>query len=599
MEVKKGYKHTEVGVIPEDWESTPVGNLAMFTSGKGISVAALQRQSSNFHVPVFGGNGIAGYTATPLITSPSVVVGRVGQKCGEVYVTDGPAWVTDNALYPRHISRPLEVRFLALALEAARLNDVKNRNDLPLVTQSILHSVRVAWPSDIHEQRAIVGVLSDVDALIGSLDKLIAKKHDLKQAAMQQLLTGKQRLPGFTGEWEVKRLGDIGSFAKGKGIKKDEVVPEGLPCIRYGEIYTRHNDYLREFGSFISRETAKESQRIFKGDLLFAGSGETSEEIGKCVAYLRDDEAYAGGDIVIFTPLRQDSMYLGYLLNHPSVAIQKARMGQGDAVVHISARHLGQIELHLPPLPEQTAIATVLSDMDAEIAALEQRRDKTRLLKQGMMQELLTGRTRLVVPTVTPCEKSQEASAASTKPHNWAINEAVVISVLAKTFGTEKYPLGRKRYTKLSYLLHRHVERKAEGYLKKAAGPYNPSTRYGGPEKIAQQNRYIRSHGNGQYSGFVAADEITQAEGYFEKWYGADVLGWLEQFRYMKNDDLEVLATVDMAVQDLREAGVTVTLDAVKDVIRNHPEWEAKLNRSVFADANIRAAIVKSNALFG
>jgi type I restriction enzyme S subunit len=131
--------------------------------------------------------------------------------------------------------------------------------------------------------------------------------------------------------------------------------------------------------------------------LLFAGSGETAEEIGKCVAFLGNGEAYAGGDIVIFTPSDQDSMYLGFLMNHASITRQKARMGQGDAVVHISAANLGRLELLLPPCPEeQTAIAKVLCDIDTEIAALEQRRDKTRLLKQGMMQELLTGKTRLI-----------------------------------------------------------------------------------------------------------------------------------------------------------------------------------------------------------
>jgi len=150
------------------------------------------------------------------------------------------------------------------------------------------------------------------------------------------------------------------------------------------------------FYSFIPRHVAKHSQRLRKGDLLFAGSGETAEEIGKCVAFLNDEDAYAGGDIVIFAPSGQDSMYLGYLMNHSSISFQKARMGQGDAVVHISAKNLAQLELRLPRPKEQTAIATVLSDMDAELAVLEARRDKTRALKQGMMQELLTGRIRLI-----------------------------------------------------------------------------------------------------------------------------------------------------------------------------------------------------------
>ena len=191
-------------------------------------------------------------------------------------------------------------------------------------------------------------------------------------------------------------MGEVGSFSKGRGIRKGELVADGLPCVRYGEIYTHHTDCVRAFFSFIPAGVAEHSQRLRKGDLLFAGSGETAEEIGKCVAVLDDAEAYAGGDIVILSPVGQDSMYLGYLMNHASVAEQKARMGQGDAVVHISAKNLAELNLRLPREAEQSAIAAVLSDMDAELAALEQRLAKTRALKQGMMQELLTGRTRLV-----------------------------------------------------------------------------------------------------------------------------------------------------------------------------------------------------------
>jgi type I restriction enzyme S subunit len=213
---------------------------------------------------------------------------------------------------------------------------------------------------------------------------------------MQQLLTGQTRLPGFNGEWEEKRLGELGPFLKGSGVKKDEDRSGDLPCIRYGEIYTHHNDYVRSFNSWISRAVAATATPLRRGDVLFAGSGETKEEIGKCVAFVDDVEAYAGGDLVIMRPSGASSLFLGYLLNSPAVASQKASRGQGDAIVHISASALASINLSLPCLDEQDAIATVLSDMDAELAALEARRDKTRALKQGMMQELLTGRTRLV-----------------------------------------------------------------------------------------------------------------------------------------------------------------------------------------------------------
>lgn len=250
-------------------------------------------------------------------------------------------------------------------------------------------------PKDMSEQRAIAETLSDVDGLLNALDVLIAKKQVIKQATMQQLLTGRTRLPGFSGTWEKKRLRELGPFVKGRGIKRDDVSYEGLPCIRYGELYTRYKDYILKAVSRIPPSVAATALPIETGDLLFAGSGETAEEIGRCAAYLGNEKAYAGGDIIVLTPSGQNSIYLGHLMNHPIVSEQKARMGQGDAVVHISANNLAQVQIELPPITEQNAIASALSDMNAEITALEQRRYKTRAIKQGMMQQLLTGRVRL------------------------------------------------------------------------------------------------------------------------------------------------------------------------------------------------------------
>ncbi|MCC6497022.1 MAG: restriction endonuclease subunit S [Propionibacteriaceae bacterium] len=206
MEVTPAYKRTDVGTIPVEWEVATVGSLASFTSGVGISVASLGEESADDPVPVYGGNGIAGFTHEALLHEPSVVVGRVGQRCGEVHATGGPAWVTDNALYPSKVHRPLDLGFFALALQRAGLNDLKNRNDLPLVTQSILHSVRLPWPPDAREQRAIAEVLGDVDAMLAGLARLIAKKRDLKRAALLQLLTGKTRLPAASRRASRPRL---------------------------------------------------------------------------------------------------------------------------------------------------------------------------------------------------------------------------------------------------------------------------------------------------------------------------------------------------------------------------------------------------------
>jgi type I restriction enzyme S subunit len=241
----------------------------------------------------------------------------------------------------------------------------------------------------LSEQEAIAEALSDADALIESLEQLIAKKDHIKQGAMQELLRPKDG-------WIATKLGRLGAFLKGSGIRKDEALSGDLPCVRYGEIYTKHSDYIKAFYSWISPTVAATARRLKCGDVLFAGSGETKDEIGKCVAFVDDIEAYAGGDIVILRPEKENPMFLGYYLNTAPINRQKASKGQGDAVVHLSSAALADIDLTLPPSEEQTAIAAILSDMDTEIAALEEKLAKARQLKHGMMQELLTGKIRLV-----------------------------------------------------------------------------------------------------------------------------------------------------------------------------------------------------------
>ncbi len=196
-------------------------------------------------------------------------------------------------------------------------------------------------------------------------------------------------------EWQALPLAQVGGFRKGQGIRKNEAASGNIPCVRYGEIYTHHNDIIRAYNSYISLTVAETSRRLRKGDILFAGSGETKAEIGKAVAFVEDIEAYAGGDIVILSPQAACSEYLGYVLNSPVVTRQKASKGQGDAVVHISADALGTVYAPLPPLIEQRAIAAALSDVDALLDWLDMLIAKKRDLKQAAMQQLLSGTVRL------------------------------------------------------------------------------------------------------------------------------------------------------------------------------------------------------------
>ena len=195
-------------------------------------------------------------------------------------------------------------------------------------------------------------------------------------------------------EWEVKVLGSFGSFSKGKGISNSEKKELGLPCITYGEIYTTHDYVIKDFNSFIDIETAKKSQRIKRNDVLFAGSGETLDEIGKCVAYTKDVEAYAGGDIVIFSQNNVDCIYLSYSLNSDLMTKQKRKLGQGYSVVHIYSSGLNKLYVPLPPLPEQKKIAEILSSWDEAIEQVANLINAKVAYKKALMQKLLTGKLR-------------------------------------------------------------------------------------------------------------------------------------------------------------------------------------------------------------
>jgi type I restriction enzyme S subunit len=198
-------------------------------------------------------------------------------------------------------------------------------------------------------------------------------------------------------DWSVRTLDSIGEFSKGKGIAKKDILDDdidGLPCIRYAEIYTLYDYNTASLKSNINQESAENSNPIAFGDILFAGSGETLEDIGKSIAYLNEETAYAGGDICILKQKNQDSRYLGYLLNSDVVRNQLFKIGQGHSVVHIYSSGLKKVLVPLPPLPEQQKIASILNTWDKAIAAQENLIARKEEFKIGLMQQLLTGKKR-------------------------------------------------------------------------------------------------------------------------------------------------------------------------------------------------------------
>lgn len=197
-------------------------------------------------------------------------------------------------------------------------------------------------------------------------------------------------------DWEVLELRNLGVFSKWKWVSKEELKENWFPCIRYWEIYTTHDYVIKKFNSFIDQESADNSQEIKKWDILFAWSGETIEDIGKSVAYIGNEKAYAWGDVIILsTNNKVNTECLSYLLETDSSRKQKRRFWQWHSVVHIYPNSLSKIILALPPLREQTAIATILSTVDTTIQQTQEIIGKLEARNKGLVQKLLTGKIRV------------------------------------------------------------------------------------------------------------------------------------------------------------------------------------------------------------
>ena len=235
------------------------------------------------------------------------------------------------------------------------------------------------------EQRAIAAALGDVDALIGSLDRLIAKKRDLKQAAMQQLLTGQTRLPGFSREWGVERLGDVAEIIMGQSPPGSSynTARDGVALINGPTEFT-------DLYPVPIQWTTQPSRFCRRGDLLICVRGSSTGRTN-----LADDEYCIGRGVAAIRG--KSGSNTGFISYQVIAAVERIlAMATGSTFPSVDGKTFQNIEIPLPAGDEQAAIAEVLSDMHAEIAAVEERRDKTKLLKEGMMQELLTGRTRLL-----------------------------------------------------------------------------------------------------------------------------------------------------------------------------------------------------------
>lgn len=374
------------GQSPSGFKFGPTGTPYYKVDQLGRSQKYLGRSST----PYFSPN-------LPYVPAGSLLIAKRGAAIAlnRVRLITEPSFMDTNvmALTP---GAEVDSEFLYYWLSYRGLWDIADVTSVPQINNKHINPLQIALPGP-PEQREIAAALRGTDELIAMAERMIAKKEAIKQGMMQQLLTGKTRLSSFTEPWFTTTLGVLGTFLKGRGVKRNDVRSTGVHCVRYGELYTAFDNYTARARSFVSPDVAATALPLRTGDLLFAGSGETRDEIGKCVAYVGPTPAVAGGDVIVLRGEGCNPIFLALLVNSPEVVSQKARAGQGDAVVHIYSHALAEIEVTLPSREEQDAIADVILDADREIGLLRQRLSKARSVKTGMMQELLTGRTRLPV----------------------------------------------------------------------------------------------------------------------------------------------------------------------------------------------------------
>lgn len=416
VKIPEGYKQTEVGVIPEDWEVTTIGDFSPLQ--RGFDLPTTQVEAGEY--PVVYSNGILRTHKAFQVNGAGIVTGRSG-TIGKVHYVERDFWPHNTTLWVTSFGNS-NVKFVYYLFNSIGFERFKSGSGVPTLNRNDAHSFKIVVPSEVKEQIAIATALSDVDDLIKSLEKLITKKEAIKTATMQQLLSGKTRLPEFAirddgiakgfkqtelgwipEDWEIKTVFELAennrfNFNDGDWVESEHITNHGIRLLQTGNVGVGHfvdkdnKKYISEH-SFIQLNC----KLLEVGDLLIC---RLAEPAGRACIFkgVKEDKAITSVDVTIFRPPLDNinrEFYLHVFSSSDWFDSINEQVG-GTTHKRISRSALGSIYVPYPNYKEQTAIANILSDMDSEIQALQKRLDKTYDIKQGMMQQLLTGKVRLV-----------------------------------------------------------------------------------------------------------------------------------------------------------------------------------------------------------
>lgn len=418
--VKPGYKQSEVGIIPEDWGVSTL-RAAFPKLEAGVSVNSDNMTSSKYHILKTSAvhNGIvdpaevkpvikADYSRLkcPLVQG-SIIISRMNTpalvgECGyaknasiDVYLPDR-LWQVQN---PKDSDYNFE--WLNYLLNTKRYRDAVRAtatgtsNSMKNISKERLMEIDIPCPS-LDEQNRISAALSDIDTLIANLEKLIAKKKAIKQGAMQELLTGKRRLPGFTEEWKINKIGAFGEFVSGSCFPLAYQGKQGerYPFYKVSDFNNPGNERnLNQANNYISPDTAD-----YLGCKIIPEKAIVIAKIGAAIFLERKKLTTVccciDNNMMAFVPFDvRSAQFICYVFQ----SMKLGELAEATALPSLSGKTICSVERKFPQtIEEQMSIATVLADMDSEIDVLSEKLSKYRMIKSGMMSELLTGRIRLI-----------------------------------------------------------------------------------------------------------------------------------------------------------------------------------------------------------
>ncbi|AYM99752.1 restriction endonuclease subunit S [Chryseobacterium sp. 3008163] len=455
-------------------------------------------------------------------------------------------------------------------------------------------------------QRKIASILSGYDDLIENNLKRIKLLEEMAQQTYEEWFV-RMRFPsyetavfdenGLPEGWEKLKLGDLCEKIFDGTHDSPKQTESGFKLITGKHLQKGKVDFETAYN--ISEEDhfkIKKRSGLVKNDIMYSNIG----TIGN-LSMVYEDFEYSCKNMIVFRPKKNFEYFIYTYLFNENTKNKILGEASGSTQKFISLGYIRNYDDIFPTIELISkfneycnSIYKSINNLNTQNQRLSEARDI--LLPRLMMGMIdVSGSSAQLVESLEtkPTETKIIPLEQPKKEASKEFKEAVLIACLTERFGSEKFPLGRKRYTKLSYLFHRYSDNKIQDYLRKAAGPYNPKTKYGGPEKIAINNKYIQNwKSDNKLTGFVSAEKIEDAKTYFSNYWQISNLDWLTaEFKFKSNDELELLATVDNSLLELSKKNLEFTSSNVLDIIKSEKEWEAKLERTIFSDANVERAI--------